>query len=64
MRLLFLCLLLALLGSCRQDPTTGTTTVSGQVVDQARRQPVPNAHVQGNLLVPRRQPGLILLARA
>ena len=46
MRLFLLCLLLALLGSCRQDPTTGTTTVSGQVVDQAHRQPVPNAHVQ------------------
>ena len=42
----FALVLLALLGSCRQDPTTGTTTVSGQVVDQARRQPVPNAHVQ------------------
>ncbi|MDO7885950.1 T9SS type A sorting domain-containing protein [Hymenobacter cheonanensis] len=39
----FAVLLLALLGSCSQDPTTGTTTVSGQVVESVHQQPVANA---------------------
>ena len=40
--------LLLLLGvaGCTQDPTTGTTTVSGQVVENQSRKPVANATVQ------------------
>ncbi len=34
-------LLLALASCTQQDPTTGTTTVEGQVVAEASRQPVP-----------------------
>jgi hypothetical protein len=37
------CLLLA---ACTKDPTTGTTTVEGQVVAEASRKPVPGATVQ------------------
>ncbi len=37
------CLLLA---ACTKDPTTGTTTVEGQVVEDQSRQPVPGATVQ------------------
>ena len=44
---LFSCLLLLLaLTSCTQDPTTGTTTVEGQVVEDKSRKPVPGAAVQ------------------
>ena len=41
-------LLLALVGlaSCEPDPTTGTTTVAGQVVESVSRQPVAGATVQ------------------
>lgn len=41
-------LFLALLGlaSCERDPATGTTTVSGQVVESSSRKPVANATVQ------------------
>ncbi|WP_151087115.1 carboxypeptidase-like regulatory domain-containing protein [Hymenobacter baengnokdamensis] len=39
-----LCLLLA--GCHSTDPTTGTTTVSGQVVENQTNKPVPNATVQ------------------
>ncbi|MGI4873931.1 MAG: hypothetical protein ACRYFX_22455 [Janthinobacterium lividum] len=40
--------LLLLLGvaGCTQDPTTGTTTVEGQVVENQSRKPVANATVQ------------------
>ena len=40
-----LLLLLALTG-CTKDPTTGTTTVEGQVVEDKSRKPVPGATVQ------------------
>ena len=44
---LFSMLLLALaLAGCTQDPTTGTTTVEGQVVEDKSRKPVPGAAVQ------------------
>jgi 5-hydroxyisourate hydrolase-like protein (transthyretin family) len=44
---LLYCLLLALAcASCTKDPTTGTTTVEGQVVEDQSRQPVPGATVQ------------------
>ena len=42
----FALVLLALLGSCSPDPTTGTTTVSGQVVAEARRPPVAPAALE------------------
>ena len=48
----FLCLPLlsaagiCLLAACGDAPTTGTTTVEGQVVQQQRRQPVGNGTVQ------------------
>ncbi len=42
----YVCLLLALLSSCQSDPTTGTTTVEGQVVDSQSGKGVPNATVQ------------------
>ncbi|MGI4871997.1 MAG: hypothetical protein ACRYFX_12565 [Janthinobacterium lividum] len=38
---------MTLLGSCQNnDPTTGTTTVSGQVVTYKTNKPVPNSWVQ------------------
>ena len=39
-------LLLAGLSGCMNDPTTGTTTVSGQVVENQSRKPVGGATVQ------------------
>ena len=44
--LLYFIFLLLTLASCSQDPTTGTTTVEGQTVADASRQPVPGATVQ------------------
>ena len=41
-----LLLALAALASCEKDPTTGTTTVSGQVVESTSRKPVAGATVQ------------------
>ncbi|MGI4873932.1 MAG: hypothetical protein ACRYFX_22460 [Janthinobacterium lividum] len=45
-RILSSLLLLAGLAGCMQDPTTGTTTVSGQVVENQSRKPVGGATVQ------------------
>ena len=45
-RLSYLLLALVTLASCEQDPTTGTTTVSGQVVESTSRKPVAGATVQ------------------
>lgn len=42
----FLSWLIVLAGCHSTDPTTGTTTVSGQVVESQSRQGVPNATVQ------------------
>ena len=39
-------LLLLALACCTQDPTTGTTTVEGQVVEDQSRKPVAGATVQ------------------
>ena len=44
-RLLFLGSL-ALLAACSNDPTTGTTTVAGQVVESQSQKPVGNGTVQ------------------
>ena len=46
MKLHLFSLLLLGLAACTQDPTTGTTTVAGQVIAEASRQPVPAATVQ------------------
>jgi hypothetical protein len=43
---LWIILLIGGLVSCTKDPTTGTTTVEGQVVEDQSRQPVPGATVQ------------------
>ncbi|WP_460585723.1 lipoprotein [Hymenobacter arcticus] len=45
-RPLLYALLLPLLTGCQPDPTTGTTTVEGQVVDSQSHQDVSNATVQ------------------
>ena len=46
MRLFFYGLFLALLAGCQKDPTTGTTQVSGQIVESVSKQPVGGGEVQ------------------